>query len=264
MYPHRINLRDPWQAIAEPEGIAYRRAFSWPTQLMPFEELWLVVGGVDAPYRVTLNRQPLGSQADGRVPFEINITPVVMNQNLVEITCTPDSHRPFRGIIRTVYLEVRRTVHLQQLVGNVLWQTNQPRLQLRARITGLSERRLSMVVRINDQEVHYEELPSGLTELNMTTKPFDAPCWQPGRDNVLQQLEVHLLDPACVLCQHHFMTGFALPLDGALAVRLPSDEPVYESSWLNEADCLGKVVSVAKADVISFLPYLWHHPSVIR
>ncbi|MFT3878503.1 MAG: hypothetical protein QM703_02450 [Gemmatales bacterium] len=260
MYPHRINLRHPWQAIAEPEGIAYRRVFSWPTELMPFEQLWLTVGGVDSPYRVTLNRQLIGSQADGRVPFEMNITPMVQNQNLVEIACTPDPHQSFNGITRTVFLEVRRSVHLQQLVGKVLWQNDQPRLQLRGKISGTSERKLSIVVRLNDQEVHYEELPFGQTTLNITTPPFNAPRWQPGRENVLQQLEVHLLDPACVLAQHTFMTGFAQHGNDEPVEMLPDDEAIFESLLLNEADQQGRVMTCK--DVAQYLPWLWHHPSV--
>lgn len=261
MYPHRINLRDPWQAIAEPEGIAYRRVFSWPTQLMPFEQLWLTVGGVDSPYRVTLNRQLLGSQTDGRLPLEMNITSVAQNQNLVEIACSPDPHLPFRGITRTVFLEVRRSVHLQHLVGKVLWQDDRPRLQLRGMISGHSERKLSIVIRLNDQEVHYEELPLHQNELNVTTQPFDAPRWQPGQENVLQQLEVHLLDPACVLAQHTLMTGFAQHRENAPAEVLPEGEAIFESPFLNEADRQGRVVVCRNGS--QCLPWIWHHPSLV-
>ncbi|HQR08912.1 MAG TPA: hypothetical protein PLN21_18975 [Gemmatales bacterium] len=261
MYPHRINLRNPWQAVADPEGIAYRRVFSWPTELMPFEQLWLTVGGVDSPYRVTLNRQLMGNQADGRMPLEMNITPVVQNQNLVEIVCAPDPNQSFRGITRTVFLEVRRSVHLQQFIGKVLWKNGRPQLHLYGKITGTSERKLSIVVRLNDQEIHYEELPLHQNELNVTTQPFNAPRWQPGRENVLQQLEVHLLDPACVLAQHTFMTGFAQHRNDEPAEVLPDDEAIFESSLLNEANSQGRVMTYK--DAAHYLPWLWHHPSLV-
>jgi len=264
MYPHRINLREPWQAIAEQNGIAYRRVFSWPTQLMPFEQLWLVLGGVDSAYQVKLNRQHLGTQPDGRLPWEMNITSVVQNQNLIEILCEPDPHQPFRGITRTVFLEVRRSVHLRQLVGKVHWHGEKPGLQLWAKISEASERRLSVVVRLNEREVHYEELPLGQLEVNVTTQPFEAPRWQRGRENVLQQLEVHLLDPACVLAQHTFATGFARHERGEAGVALPRDEAVFESSWLEEADRQGRIVSVVDDEVMTYWPWVWHHPSVIR
>jgi hypothetical protein len=81
---------------------------------------------------------------------------------------------------------------------------------------------------------------------------------------VLQQLEVHLLDPACVLAQHQFLTGFARPMVGEKAEPLPDEEAVLESPWLDEADRLGKVISIATTDTATLLPYLWHHPSVMR
>ena len=182
------------------------------------------------------------------------------NQNLVEILCEPDPHLPFRGITRTVFLEVRRSVHLQQLVGKVHWQGEQPSLQLQAKISEASERRLSIVVRLNEREVHYEELPLGQLEVNVTTLPFEAPRWLPGRENVLEQLEVHLLDPACVLAQHTFATGFARHEKDEAGVALPRDEAVFESVWLEEADRLGRIVSV---DDVSCLPWVWHHPCLV-
>lgn len=258
MYPHRINLREPWQAIATPEGIAYRRVFKWPTELMPFEQLWLIIGGVDSPYQVKINQQFLGSQGDGRVPFERDISSLIQNQNLIEIECVPGPEQSFRGITRTVFLEVRRSVHLEHLVGRVLWQDERPRLQLRAKLSRASERRLSIVVRLNDHEVHYEELPLDASLIEVIAPPLEAPHWQPGRENVLHQLEVHLLDPACVLAQHTFATGFSQHRSDEPAVALPVDEPIFESPLLEQADRMGQVV--VSNHHWDTLPWLWYHP----
>jgi len=258
MYPHRINLREPWQAIATPEGIAYRRVFKWPTELMPFEQLWLVVGGVDSLYEVKFNQRSLGSQGDGRVPLERDITSLIQNQNLIEIECDPAHHQPFRGITRTVFLEVRRTVHLRDLVGQVLWLNEKPQLRLSARISRPSERRLSIVVRMNDHEVQYEELAVDASRIDVVTPPLEVQRWQPGRENVMQQLEVHLLDPACVLAQHTFATGFAQHTPEEPAVAMPIDEPIFESPLLEQADRTGQVV--ISNYYWESVPWLWHHP----
>ena len=111
MYPHRINLREPWQAVPYRQNVTYQRAFSWPTELMPFEQLWLVVGCAGTPIHVSLNQKHIGSQQKARVPLEMDITTHVQNQNLLEIICLLEeaaSHA--QGKIQSVFLEVRRSV----------------------------------------------------------------------------------------------------------------------------------------------------------
>jgi len=267
MYPHRINLREPWQKPSPltplPEywerGTTYARAFNWPTKLMPFEELWLVVGTIFSPFRVTLNRQLLGEQPQARVPLELTVTPFLQSQNLLQIECLePPSYEG----VRNVYLEVRRSVHLHQLTGSIHWENDRPRLQLHATLHGQPDRPLSIVVRLNQQEVHYQELGKPSKVIDVLTPPLDVKPWQIGQTNEPYDLEVQLLDPACSLSQHHYLIGFAPPSDDMPFDTIPDHESYLESPWLEQADRTGKLVAIKDYDQV--LPYVWHHPSVRR
>lgn len=258
MYPHRINLREPWQKQPGTK-LNYARAFNWPTKLMPFEELWLVVGTVFSPFRVTLNQQLLGEQPFVRVPLELPVTPYLQSQNLLQIECL---EQPSYEGVRNVFLEVRAKVHLQHLIGSIRWENDRPRLHLNAKLNGQPDRPLSIVVRLNHHEVHYQEVGLPGKVIEVSTPALDVQPWQIGQHNELYDLEVQLLDPACSLSQHHYLTGFAPPENGTAFDTMPDHESYLESSWLDQADRTGKLVAIKDYDQV--LPYVWHHPSVRR
>ncbi len=256
MYPHRINLRDPWQRRPGAEQ-TFARAFNWPNPLMPFEELWLVVGTVFAPFQVRLNQQVLGQQETSRVPLEFPVSQLLRSQNLLEIECLGP---PRYDSVRNVYLEVRRTVHFRQLIGSVIWQNEQAQLQLRALLNGQPDRPLSIVIRLNHVEVHYQELGLANQAINVITPPLSVQPWQAGQANDLYELEVQLLDPACSLSQHHFVMGFAPPAMEGNYETFPDDESYLDSTLLEQADRAGRLVMIEDYDKL--LPYVWHHASV--
>lgn len=254
MYPHRINLREPWQTRPD-EPLTYARIFNWPTELMPFEELWLVVGTVHAPFSVRFNQQPLGEQRTPRLPLEVNLTSHVRNQNLLEIVCR---QTPLHGKVESAFLEVRRSVHLQQIVGAARWVNDQPVLHLDATVAGTPERNLSLVVRLNERELHYQELGLPTVAISVDVPLRNVPYWLPGQPNPLFHLEVQLLDPSCVMAQHHYQTALAAKDAAGIAIPLPADEACFESPWLAMADREGQRVTMSGIE--PFLPYVWHHP----
>jgi beta-galactosidase/beta-glucuronidase len=256
MYPHRINLREPWQKKS-PTEFLYSRAFHWPNKLMPFEELWLMVGTVFAPFRVMLNQQVIGEQQRSRVPLEGTITKQIQSQNLLQIECLQP---PTHDLVRQVYLEVRRTVHLRNIIGSTLWEQDQLRLKLQADVHGTPDRPLSLVIRLDHQEVHYQELGKPTGPLEIITPPLNVKPWQANQPNTLHDLEVQLLDPACSLSQHHYLTAFAQPIEATNIEVFPASEGYVASQSLEQADRNGKHFILE--DYHQVLPWVWHHPCV--
>lgn len=259
MYPHRIHLREPWQTRPG-EPCTYARIFNWPAELMPFEELWLIVGTVYAPFQVKLNQHLLGSQPLPRVPLELNLTKLIQHQNLLEIVCLEP---PTPARVHGVRLEVRRSVHLQEIVGTYAREGTHPLLKLQARIAGIPDRKLSLVLRWDEQEILYQELglPAGFIEVKATLP--ESPCWQAGQQNQLHELEVQLLDPSCIMAQHHYQTAIPTAdlITSASRTPLPGEIALFESAWLTEADRTGLMVSLP--DRARVLPYVWHHPCLM-
>jgi hypothetical protein len=57
---HSFRLRDPWQCESLPTGeVRWSRGFHRPTGLEDDDELWLVISGLPAGARVTLNGEQL-------------------------------------------------------------------------------------------------------------------------------------------------------------------------------------------------------------
>lgn len=256
MYPHRINLREPWQTRPD-DPLTFARVFRWPSEILPHEEVWLVVGAVYAPYSVIVNEQQLGIQPVARLPLEVNLTSVLRNQNLLEIACL----EPPVKRVEHINLEVRRTVHLQRLIGETIWEGERPRLRLTAKLASPAERSLSLVVLLNQQEVHYQELGKPTEAIDVITPPLKVAPWQAGQVNGLHQLDVQLLDPACILDQHSFLTGFVKPWRDGEGRTIPDDVALHKSSWLADADHNGISVDWMSSD--AWLPYVWHHPCLV-
>jgi hypothetical protein len=234
---------------------------------MPFERLWLTVS-CNQPFTVRVNEESLGEHADPRLPLSLDLTSRAQTVNTLELVMAAEA-REFR--LGPIYLEVRRDVHLTDIVGETYWEGKTPRLHLTARRVGEPARPLSIIVRLDEQEVLYQELGSS-EKIEVMTPSLEVRLWQPGQANYLHQLDCQLLDPACVLSQHSFQTGFRQvePLgrgeyrvnDTPVQVNAtPWDGPLDESASLTAADREGRPLVLA--NVVDALPYLWHHPSVI-
>jgi len=236
---------------------------------MPFERLWLVASCA-RPVQVVLNDQVLGTHQDPWVPFEADISPIVRPSNELRFML----EAAVEGLPGPVYLEVRRDVHLAGMVGVAVWESTRPRLRLTGQIRGEPSRPLSFVVRLDEREVLYQDLPRS-ESLDVTTPELEVRQWQAGQTNVLYQLDFQLLDPACVLSQHGFLTGFRAVVPGPGESRLDGvhpwvetvtwQEPLDESPVLIDADRQGKllVLSHPRANPATSLPWLWQHPSVV-
>lgn len=262
MYPHRIQLREPWQCLPG-QQMVFRRAFRWSTELMPFEELWLIIGSINVPCHVKLNQQVVTTHHQVQFPCMVPISKLVQVQNILEIICEPEAG-PRAPQLNGVFLEVRRTVHLGPLHGKVEWEQMKPILHLHAPIHGVSEKPLSVAVMLHDQEVHYQELSVDAREMNLTTPPLNISLWLPGQENKLHSLDVRLLDPACILDQQHYLTGFRTLDTADAAEPFPPQERLFESAWLEQADREGRSVEVFTSDVNLARAWLWYHPSVVR
>lgn len=309
MYPHRINLGGPWEVSTETKKtrltipcrldqqpgweqvagpVVFRRTFRWPKKLMPFERLWLVMNAPDPYMKVRLNesllhvadfQKPDLIEPTRRPQRAIDISYQIQEKNKLEVTFqnSPSTQgRLMRGFWGSVYLEVRRDIHLTGLVGTLVWEKHFPRLQLIANVAGHTDRKLSVVVRLDHHEVLYQELSCLGSSLEVTTPPLEIALWQPHQANVLHRLEVHLLDPACLLDQHTYAVGFSRVINQGAGQYLINnhlisnlqpidlDEPLSESVTLDQADHLGKpIVLRLPAPDIECEPFLWYHPCVI-
>lgn len=230
---------------------------------MPFEELWLIVGSINVPCQIILNQKLVASHHEAQLPCFVPITSLMQGQNILEIICEPVAG-PRAPQLNGVFLEVRRTVHLGPITGKVEWEEKKPILHLHAPIHGTSEKRLSVAVMLNDQEVYYQDLSADAREMDLATLPLGVTTWLPGQENQLHSLDVRLLDPACILDQQHYQTGFRLPDTIASLESFPPQERLYESAWLEQADREGRSVEVFTSDETLAQPWLWHHPSVVR
>jgi hypothetical protein len=99
MSRHVIRLRGPWnyEAVArslesDRSGVRCTRRFNCPTNLDPLERVWLVFDGLEREARVTLNDQPLGELGSPAPLHELEITPVLLEHNVlaVEVSLRPE------------------------------------------------------------------------------------------------------------------------------------------------------------------------------
>jgi hypothetical protein len=316
MYPHRIHLQGPWQLQAGQRTMAlrlpvlmsdlaslrselpwhWRRAFRWPTSLLPFERLWLTLEACGSPLSISLNGQNLGMHQHPCLPWSAEISPWVRLQNVLEVEflSSPLStlrdfadagwlpEQPWRG----GFLEVRRDIHLADLRVEPLWQntsggTGDATLRLTTRLHGRSEKPLEVVMRLDQQEILYQKLPKNSQDsdrLEVVTSLLRLPLWQPGVANTPHLLEIHLLDPACLLDQQSFTTSFrqvrkdqngTFQINGEVrsGVRmLMWRGSVLEAPELRNWDQCGQGVCLqlpANPTPDAYAPYFWHNPSVL-
>jgi beta-mannosidase len=188
MYPHRINLRGPWQceplAPEQPnriDGFApgvlprpvlitmpsrweetvladYRgtirclRRFHWQKPLDANERLFLVVSAADYRAEVTLNENFLGGHEGAFDPFEFEITALVQASNLLRMDVVGQTtQEPSHGLWGTVFLEVRRESFLRDVTLETLWTAGVPRLKVTGAVVGKPETKLDLDLVLQDQ-----------------------------------------------------------------------------------------------------------------
>jgi beta-galactosidase/beta-glucuronidase len=298
MYPHRINLAGPWEVVTarktfrvnfaddlvnHPQlgdrDITLRRVFRWPTELLPSERLWLTVNSTSYPLEIRLNGELLGEHQALYLPWTRDISNAVQERNLLEVffrLADTAAHIAWCG---PIYLQVRRQVHLTDIFCQMQWQNHQPRLEISARAKGTSDKPLAVVVRLNDQEVYYQECPE-LTRtgdrLQLSTPPIQTTLWEAGQPNVLQTLDLHLLDPACLLEQNTYRIGFREVQrlgdnkyhinehDYENVVIHDLDEPIDEPTKIERLDREGTpIILRIPAEETLYAPFFWHHPCII-
>lgn len=65
--------------------VRYTRRFNCPTNLGPLERVWLVFDGIDHQAHVALNGQPLGELRGSLGAHRVEITPVLLPQNVLAV-----------------------------------------------------------------------------------------------------------------------------------------------------------------------------------
>lgn len=310
-YPFDLGTIAELQSVDPP--ITLRRTFRWPTELSSFKRLWLTINSTDKPIAIRLNDKLLGEPRAPYLPWTHDISSVVQPQNQLELSLPWQGSLVAKSLVLSpecfvsktqhsalsaqhlsflcgpIYLEVRRQVHLANVCCTINWQNDQPILEMTARAAGTSERPLAIVIRLNEEEVHYQECP----ELTRTTDrlqisiPLPPPksegiretFWQPGQANVLHTLELHLLDPACLLDQHTYPVGFrqlrrreddTYQINDRVIkeIRIHDlDEPLVEPVKLGHLDRDGVPIILripAEPTLQSaYQPLLWYHPCVV-
>jgi beta-galactosidase/beta-glucuronidase len=299
MYPHRINLRGPWQCeplenatqrITMPcrwadtplsyftGRIRCQRRFHWQKPLDENERLFLVVGAADNKADVTLNGHFLGNHEGAFDPFEFEITSLMQASN--DLTIETDTSG---GLWGTVFLEVRRESFLQQVDINVTWKEETPQLEVNGLVLGPAGRQLDVDLLLNDAL-----LISQPVSASIQGEPFRLQALVPGIDlwhsasfgaPKLHEFRLDLLDVHSRLFVQTERIGFRkvvvateqVWVNGYRCV-LPSpwvlDEPLLESPTLDKADIEGRLLRVALplhggSGSETILRLLRRHPSVI-
>jgi len=131
LYPHRIRLRGPWQAIRESQPattvrmpcgcgdvwpgfrgmVRFIRHFGIPRKLDDFERVWLTFAGMSGWADVELNGESLGRWETS--PFEIEVTGRLRERNelVVNLNCA----EPSDGLWGDVALEIRCNAWLRNV-----------------------------------------------------------------------------------------------------------------------------------------------------
>ncbi|MEX0866354.1 MAG: hypothetical protein WD030_03280 [Pirellulales bacterium] len=88
MYPHPIQLREPWRRTGEADAPVLSRTFNAPTGLEPHEAVWLVIDRPSALAELHFNGNLLGAAAPA-VTSEFEITPHLANGNEIKLQFPP-------------------------------------------------------------------------------------------------------------------------------------------------------------------------------
>lgn len=91
MNAHRIRLRRPWQREVAEQAVRWRRRFHRPTGLQSHQRVLLVVEGLAAEGRATLNGRELGPLASDASPcrFDVSQRLEANNELVLELDVSP-------------------------------------------------------------------------------------------------------------------------------------------------------------------------------
>jgi hypothetical protein len=143
-YPHRIRLRDPWQAAPSAGGVRRSRRFGYPGRIDADERVWLTFGGTEGRVTVSLNGHALGTHDSG-VSFEHDVTGLLAARNEVVMEVERG------GGQSDVALEVRRTAFLRGVSATA----ENGQVRVAGVVVGSAARPLELYVLLDGHTVHY-------------------------------------------------------------------------------------------------------------
>ena len=281
MYPHRINLRGPWQCetldTALPKRvhrvnmpcrwadtplndcsgrIRCQRRFHWQKPLDAKERLFLVVGAADYRAEVTLNGQFLGKHEGAFDPFEFEITHLVQASN--DLSIEVDSQG---GLWGTVFLEVRRECFLHHVNIHPLWVYDMAEVYINGLVVGPEEQQLDLDLLLNDSLLLSQHVKASVrgNPFQLLTRVPGIERWLPAGFGkpALHELRLELLDVHSRLFVEAKRIGFRenyslespteFSINGHRCPWPPPwilNEPVLESPTLEQADAEGRLLNV--------------------
>jgi hypothetical protein len=135
MYPHRIRLRDPWDAepldphgetrrvvmparfgecgLGEYRKVRFSRRFGRPRQIDGHERVWLVGEGLEGQAEISLNARHLVAHCGCDGPFEIPVSDLLTERN--ELAIEIEVGEPGGGLWGDVALEIRCRAYLKNM-----------------------------------------------------------------------------------------------------------------------------------------------------
>jgi hypothetical protein len=179
MYPHRIRLRGPWQAI--PEGgqprrltvpcrladhglanlsVVLTRKFGYPGRIDDRERVWITVADVAGWARTTLNGQFLGETQDAS--FEADVTALLQPRNQLDLSICGAS-------VGETAMEVRALAYLKGVtIGRA-----EGKLRVEGVVAGTCDRELELYLLVDGRHASYRTIEAG--------QPFSAELEENGR-----------------------------------------------------------------------------------
>lgn len=107
MYPHVIQLREPWRRSQLDSRVRHLRSFNWLNKLDQREQLWLVVESVADAAEFVCNDNLLGQVRQATSLAEFEITDLISAQNEITIDVASRQRPVASPLIGAVRLEVR-------------------------------------------------------------------------------------------------------------------------------------------------------------
>lgn len=188
-YPHRMQLRPPWNRESLPSGVRLIRRFGRPNHLDDFERVWLTGTQLDGPCLVRLNGDVLGPSHNGHFAFDITNRMLPRNEIALDFTAQIDASQ-FEG---EIVLEVRCPAWFQ----DVLVASTQPPL-LVGTLAGESDQALDIYAIADRSTVGYRTIQPFADRLKPTPfeLPLDVTTLQP--TGLISRLRVELVQGAVV------------------------------------------------------------------
>ncbi len=105
MYPHVMQLREPWERSSSAGGVRFRRGFNWLAKLDQREQVWLVVE-VTGLAKISMNGSQLGEILGdaARGQFEVTSLLEPRNEIIIDVRAGGDNNS---NSLDNVAIEVR-------------------------------------------------------------------------------------------------------------------------------------------------------------